>query len=136
MDEGNKDKITFWPRHKSTLTIDNSTISLCSFYDYKICIMNHDGKVIKTYGDRGSEAAGDLNEPYLCQEDDEGAMLIADYGNGRIQVLDKWRNWSIVKMQTAVNGPNGAVYVNGTLYVISLNDSKLYSYTAKIDWVN
>ena len=98
--------------------------------------MNHNGKVINTYGDRGSEAAGDLNEPYLCQEDDEGAMLIADYGNDRIQVLDKWRSWSIVKMNTTVNGPNGAVYVNGTLYVVSLNDSKLYSYTAKIDWVN
>ena len=112
-----------------TLSISNTAITICSENENKICTMNQAGNVLHIYGTSGSEAADELEYPSLCQEDDDGTLLVADYGNDRFQVRNKQGEWSIVIMEPAVKWPSWAAYVNGVVYVVSL-DKNLYSYYA------
>ena len=113
-----------------TLSINDMTITICSSNEHKLFVMNHAGHVLHTYSARGSHSDCKLHDPHLCQEDDEGVLLVADYGNDRLQILDEQRKWSIVNLEPKVNEPRGAVYVNGEIFVVSGSDKKLYSYKA------
>ena len=96
--------------------------------------MNHTGKMIDTCRFIALTRLApcyDLRRQFLCQEDDDGAMLVADCLNDRLQVMDGRQMSSIVNMHPAVYRPRGAVYVNDVIYVISDREKKLYCYTAK-----
>ena len=112
----------------NTLSISDTTITICSQCEHKLYIMNVRGEVIHTYGTHGSRDAGELDDPVLCQEDEDGAMLLAEFWNNRLQILDEQRKWSIVNMQPEVKTPMSAIYVNHVIYVVSKRDLKLYSY--------
>ena len=115
----------------NTPSISNTTITICSHMEHTLCIMNQSGQVIHTYGTNVCRASRKLvEEPYLCQEDDAGLMLVADDANNRLEIFDAERKWSIVNMDPEVSAPISAVYANGVLYVVSIDNKKLYSYKA------
>ena len=76
------------------------------------------GQQLHTYGRKGTKGAGELQYPKLCQEDSEGALLVADVDNHRLQLFDKRRKWSIVDVKPKIRCPARAVYVDNTLYVV------------------
>ena len=63
--------------------------------------------------------------------DNEEQVLVADFGNDRLQFLDKSGKWSVVNMNPRVRLPVGALYVKGQLYVISAMDKVLYKYDTR-----
>ena len=82
----------------------------------------------------GSEKAvvknllGQFNDPFICSDDSEGSILIADYFNDRLQVMTAAGEFSRVPLDPPVVEPNGAVLFNDVLYVTSGLDKHIYMF--------
>ena len=87
--------------------------------------------MLHTYGEKGSGPAGKLDNPRLCQSDSEDALLVADHGNDRLQLLDSRRTWNIINMDPAMKQPISTVYTDGKLYVVPFSENMLYAYSEK-----
>ena len=70
-----------------------------------------------------------MSFPYIAASDSEGAVLIADMDNYRLQVLSASRKWSIVQLEPGVLQPYGALIVGGKLYVNAYCNEELQMYT-------
>ena len=69
------------------------------------------------YGEGGEP--GRLRLPFLCHGDDDGDVLIADWGNNRLQVLHGDGRFSVVEMDAASEwSPWSAVYIPGRVYIM------------------
>ena len=77
------------------------------------------------HGVRGSGEAGRFVCPLMCHGDDDGDVLIADWGNRRLQVLHGDGHFPVVNIPDILH-PRSAVYTSGRLYVID-EDSSLSS---------
>ena len=73
--------------------------------------------------DEHSTKDGKLSWPHICQEDDDGAILVADRFNDRMLVLTAEGHWRRVRLSDKLKSPVGAVWMKGRLYVT--NDRKL-----------
>lgn len=85
------------------------------------------GELLQTYSTDGDSEAG-LAEPFICDDDDDGSVLIADRFNSRLQVMTKQGEFSVVDLQPRVSKPRAAVLFNNYLYVISGEDVTLKKY--------
>ena len=74
---------------------------------------------------RGRTVKSRLRGPRLCQEDDEGNVLIADYANNRLLMFTSDCKWYDVTPGGDLNSPNGAVWLSGRLYVSSWVDKSI-----------
>ena len=63
--------------------------------------------------------------PLLCQEDDEGNVLIADGLNRRLLLFTAECKWHDVTPVGGLKWPEGAVWLNGRLYVSSSSDKSI-----------
>ena len=54
---------------------------------HRICCFDRDGKLLKTFGEAGREP-GQLRYPYDLAIDDDGLLLVCEYGNNRLQWFD------------------------------------------------
>ena len=117
-----------------TISVQYETITVCNSHSSTIDVLSMAGQHLHSYGHEGTECAGELQRPLLCQEDREGALLVADYENSRLQILDKHLDkWSIVDMEPKLKYPKRVVYVDDTLCVESgdLSNYKICKYIAK-----
>ena len=104
----------------------------------RICkVLNLDGKVKSIHGpdieiqNNSREAAnGDgsvksrLLNPYLCQEDNEGNVLIC-YNTDRLMLFTAECKWHDATPVGGLKWPEGAVWLNGRLYVSSSWDKSI-----------
>ena len=70
-----------------TLSVKNNRIMICSDNASKIVVCSLHGELIQTFG---SEDAGDASHfhcAYICADDDEGSLIIADGDCNRLQVM-------------------------------------------------
>ena len=65
---------------------DQIVVLDCSQDSYQVVILNEEGELIKSFGSVGSED-GQFNEPNGVDVDEEGRIIVADFGNNRIQVF-------------------------------------------------
>ena len=100
-----------------TLGISNNLLYVCSILDDRKDAYTLSGVFQFTTGKYGKEAPGELGGPRICNTDDSGAALIADYWNDRLQVLGASGQWNILQLDPSVKSPLGACLVNDTLYV-------------------
>ena len=109
-------------------------------------MLSHSGELLQTHGRSWRKATNDditgqtslgepvdapgvLFGPLLCQVDDEGSALMADWGNQRLQVMRADGAWSVVDLDQAVGGPQGAVWCSPSLYVVNNGIFVKYSAT-------
>ena len=98
-----------------------------------IDVLNLSGQQLTTYGHEGTGGPGELQYPSLCQQDSEGALLVADHDNHRLQLLGKNHKWSIVDMGPELKGPERAMYVDDALFVHSGGpENKIHKYIANL----
>ena len=109
--------------HNSTIYISVSKhhIACCTWKGSSIDIYSLDGEFKKSYGTYGSDV-GQLNYPYICDEDDAGNILIADKKNNRLQVMTPQGRFCVVNLTPRMEGPIAAAFYQGSVYVAS-NDS-------------
>ena len=87
------------------------------------------GELLQTYGARGGGDAAKLNGPFIGDDDDDGSVLIADYGNDRLQVMSEQGEFSVLQLQPPISQPCSAMLFNKQLYVISEDDNLIYKYS-------
>ena len=60
---------------------------------HHVCIVNSTGRVTRCYGGPPGSAAGQLNVPIHLAVDEKRNVLVADYNNERVLLLDKTLNY-------------------------------------------
>ena len=114
-----------------TLATANGKIFACSDTAAKVFVLSQSGEVLQTHGKRGSGPAGELSRPELCAVDSQESMLVADWGNDRLQVCDVSSQWTVLDLQPPLKGPNGAVFIDNKLYVCCTDDQTLSVYSSE-----
>ena len=78
---------------------------------------------------REREETSHLSCPMLCQEDNNGNVLIADEFNNRLLVLTDDGVWHDVTPDHSFERPTGALWLNGCLYVSSGCNTSITMFT-------
>ena len=98
------------------LLVRNSLVYL-SIHDYDCSELhqyNQESVLIGVYGQNGTSShAGNLRYAYLCDVDIAGCLLIADWFNDRLQVMDSDKRWYTLNVINLVR-PCDAVMHCGT----------------------
>ena len=119
-----------------TLHVSDDRILLCCREKDKLHVLSHSGELLQTHGRYWEEATDDdivgqtaSGEPVygpvvrwgprLCQVDDDGSALVADYVHDRLQVMEADGTWSVIELDQVVRHPKTAVWCNASLYVAS-----------------
>ena len=112
-----------------TLSISNNQLKCCSAEDGVIKVYSLSGELLQTCGTRGRGDAGQLYWPFVSDDDDDGSVLIADYGNDRLQVMSEQGEFSVLQLQPPVSRPCGAVLFKNNLYVASIDHNQIHKYS-------
>ena len=125
-------KHTFKTKNSAlTLSIScNNRRKCCSAGDDIIKVYSLNGMLLHTHGTRGSDDAGQLHCPYIGDDDDDGSVLIADWGNDRLQVMSEQGEFSVLQLQPPVSRPRSAVLFNNQLYVTTARSFSANIYKA------
>ena len=110
-----------------TLGFSNGSLYVCPNGDNKVCIYSLTGQRQGSTGSEGSGEAGLVDLPCIATSDSDGVVLVADYYNGRLQVLNTRRQWSLVQLEPDVSRPYGALVVGDKLYVNDLCGLHMYT---------
>ena len=102
-----------------TLSVKNNQIKCCSAYNDKIAVYSLSGELLQTFGSHGRGDAGQVNSPYIYDDDDDGSVLIADRNNDRLQVMSEQGEFSVLQLEPPVTRPIRAELCNNRLYVLS-----------------
>ena len=85
------------PQHAIQLNSSQFLVSHGWYSDslHRVCVVDADGRVLLSYGNKPGAATGQLNEPgHLAVDKTRGLIFVADRYNNRIVVLDctslKW----------------------------------------------
>ena len=111
------------------MSISNNQLKCCSAEDDTIKVYSLSGELLQTYGTHGRGDAGQLNLPYISDDDDDGSVLIADQFNDRLQVMSEQGEFSVLQLQPPVSCPRSAVQLNNQLYVTSEQNNVIYKYS-------
>ena len=119
-----------------TITVSSPHIKICCFETDRLITLTLDGIVKSVHGpeidviDDSSEAASRdgtvkrwLSNPYLCQEDDDGNLLITDGVNDRLLLFTAECKWHDVTPVGGLKWPRGALWLNRRLYIGNIDDS-------------
>ena len=120
-----------------TISVNSKRIRLSCFWQDRIYVLDPHGTLKETHGPRitiiaspneASEQSYELSElqrPLICQMNDDGEVLLADYLNDRMLIVTAEGHWRQVKLNGELQRPSDAVWWNGTLYVSTWDDDKL-----------
>ena len=102
--------------HLNTILSDGAHAYVCLFANHVIQKYTIDGQLLQTFGSRGP-SVGQLNCPLLSGIDDEGNILVAEYGNKRIDVLKTDGSWESLKIDGLEESPVCARVVGSKFFV-------------------
>ena len=120
-----------------TICVNSTGIRLSCWDCNMIYVLDAHGILKQTHGPRitiipSSNAASEhsmenseLTDPLICQEDDDGEVLLAEFSNNRILILTAEGHWRQVKLNCELQGPCSAVWWKCAFYVSTYDDRKL-----------
>ena len=76
-------------RGSITLSVRNNQIVVCSAAKNRIAVYSMNGELEFSFGKKGQSSPGHLNDPIVCNDDDDGSVVIADRYNNRLQVMNQ-----------------------------------------------
>ena len=91
---------------------------MCDLVNSALYTYTTNGALIDKCGGRGS-GVGEMNFPFICGSDAEGAVMVADSGNKRLQVRDSANEWHVIQLQPQVEYPKSVILLNDALFVVS-----------------
>jgi ABC-type Fe3+ transport system permease subunit len=82
-----------------SMVIDDDTMYITDACNHRIQVFKTDGTFIRTMGQSGS-GPGEYRYPYGLDEDDQGHLIVCEFGNNRVQLIDKktgkgLRTWGV-----------------------------------------
>ena len=111
-----------------TLSVQNDQIVVCSAAKNRIEVYSMSGKLQRSYGKKGGSSPGHLDDPIVCNDDDDGNLLVADYYNNRLQVMSQQGEFSIVALSPRPCYPAGAALHESSLFVTSRDKKTISKY--------
>ena len=101
-----------------SLSISNGKLFACDLSNDALYTYTTNGVLVDKCGRYGS-GVGETNDPFICGSDAEGAVMVADFRNNRLQVRDSANEWHVINLQPEVRRPLRAVLLDGALFVVS-----------------
>ena len=104
-----------------TVHVNNGHVYVSDWDTHQVTEYSTQGQQLAVYGrgERENPGPGALCGPRVCMSDDNGRVLVADWGHNRLQVLSpgtgKWRVVSGVEVQCL----RDAVVIGNKLFVLS-----------------
>ena len=71
-----------------SMVIDGDTLYVTDACNHRIVVFTTAGKFVRNIGQPGS-APGEFRFPYGLDQDQKGHLLVCEFGNNRVQVIDK-----------------------------------------------
>lgn len=71
-----------------SMVIDGDTLYVADACNHRIAVFTTSGKFLRNLGKPGS-APGEFRFPYGLDQDNHGRLLVCEFGNNRVQVIDK-----------------------------------------------
>jgi ABC-type Fe3+ transport system permease subunit/sugar lactone lactonase YvrE len=71
-----------------SILIDGETLYVTDACNHRIQVFKTDGTFVRTIGSVGSEL-GHFRYPYGLEQDDRGHLIVCEFGNNRVQLIDK-----------------------------------------------
>ena len=115
--------------HFHRLSVNETGIKLSCYDCDTIYILDLEGTLKQTHGPEivitvpsSSVSEGEqsvLDGPYICQEEDDGAVMAADINNDRLLVVTEEGQWKQVRLNETLEKPADAVWWRERLYVSS-----------------
>ena len=98
----------------------------------EICVYSLEDSSIEDFGSSGTNHAGQFKRPFICDDDDDGNILLSDRHTTRLQVMNERGQFRLVafesKRPNVVNGC--AVLHDQCLYAIC-TDGQLVRYVSE-----
>ena len=98
------------------LTLYNNEVYMCDHYNHRIQIFDLDLNFVRSIGSRG-EGRGEFDEPHDVKFDTAGNMYVAEWGNGRVQVVDRSGQFIQHFGEGKLKGPSGLHIADKYVYV-------------------
>jgi len=92
-----------------SMVIDHGRVYITDACNHRIAVFNTDGKWLRNMGEAGSEL-GQFRFPYGLAEDNEGHLIVCEFGNNRVQMIDKDTGKGIKTWGTAGRQPGQFAY--------------------------
>jgi DNA-binding beta-propeller fold protein YncE len=71
-----------------SMVIDHDIIYLTDACNHRLCVFKTDGTFVRNMGKVGS-GPGEFRFPYGMDEDPDGHLVVCEFGNNRVQLIDK-----------------------------------------------
>jgi len=116
--------VIYWPWHAVQLTTGQYVICHGDIHLHRVCIVDDDGRVTRSYGGRYGSGVGQLNWPrHLAVDEDSQFVFVADRDNDRVVVLSPTLEF-VRYISEGLSRPCHLHFDNATtrLYVCQLRD--------------
>lgn len=91
------------------MVIDNGLVYLTDACNHRIDVFTTEGKWVRNMGSTGS-GLGQFRFPYGLAEDSEGHLIVTEFGNNRVQMIDKQTGRGLKTWGTAGRQPGELAY--------------------------
>jgi len=71
-----------------SLLIDGDLVYITDACNHRLCVFKTDGKFVRNMGHVGS-GLGEFRFPYGLDQDGQGRLVVCEFGNNRVQLVDK-----------------------------------------------
>jgi len=94
------------PNHAVQLSTGQFLVSHGSWSLHRVCLVGVDGAVVRNYGGQGGSQLTQMKRPVGLAVDREGRVLVADFDNNRLLVIDQSLS-SAHEMSVSFDGQSG-----------------------------
>jgi DNA-binding beta-propeller fold protein YncE/ABC-type Fe3+ transport system permease subunit len=92
-----------------SMVIDGETLYVTDACNHRISVFKTDGTFLRTMGQTGSEL-GQFRFPYGLDQDSAGHLVVCEFGNNRVQLIDKQTGKGIATWGLAGREPGELAY--------------------------
>ncbi len=97
-----------------SMLIDGNLLYVTDACNHRICVFKTDGAWVRNIGRLGS-APGELRFPYGLDQDSDGHLIVCEFGNNRVQKLDKQTGRGLATWGGAGREPGQLAYPWGVI---------------------
>jgi DNA-binding beta-propeller fold protein YncE len=92
-----------------TMVLEGDTIYVTDASNHRICVFKTDGTWVRNMGRCGSRQ-GEFRFPYGLDEDQDGNLIVCEFGNNRVQKIDKQTGKGLMVWGQAGRQPGELAY--------------------------
>ena len=116
------------------LTLHDNLVYVCDSDNHRIQVFDLDLNFVRSIGSHGS-GRGEFGAPSDVKFDTTGNMYVAEWGNGRVQVMDSSGRFIRVFGQGKLNVPLGFLVADKYVYVSDVSGSCIVVYETSGQYV-